>query len=89
MQDGGMSAIQASDEVVSAAEHKALQKKVKQLEQLLGRKAMETEILKEALEIAQSKKLISRMLLRATRRFPVKCFGCVAQQTAIGALLRT
>src|SRR5690554_4537809 len=63
MQDGGMSAIQAGDEVVSAAEHKALQKKVKQLEQLLGRKTMETEILKEALEIAQSKKLISRMPL--------------------------
>src|SRR5690554_5476516 len=63
MQDGGMSAIQAGDEVVSAAEHKALQKKMKQLEQLLGRKTMETEILKEALEIAQSKKLISRMPL--------------------------
>ena len=63
MQDGGMSAIQAGDEVVSVAEHKALQKKVKQLEQLIGRKTMETEILKEALEIAQSKKLISRMPL--------------------------
>ena len=60
---GGMSAIQSGDEVVSAAEHKALQKKVKQLEQLLGRKTMESEILKEALEIAQSKKLISRMPL--------------------------
>ncbi|RAJ94850.1 hypothetical protein B0I24_1131 [Aliidiomarina maris] len=63
MQDGGMSAIQSGDEVVSAADHKALQKKVKQLEQLLGRKTMETEILKEALEIAHSKKLISRMPL--------------------------
>ena len=63
MQDGGMSAIQSGDEVVSSAEHKALQKKVKQLEQLLGRKTMETEILKEALEIAQSKKLLSRMPL--------------------------
>ncbi|EKE77201.1 Transposase IS3/IS911, partial [Idiomarina xiamenensis 10-D-4] len=63
MQDGDMSAIQAGNEVVSAAEHKTLQKKVKQHEQLLGRKTMETEILKEVLEIAQSKKLISRMPL--------------------------
>jgi len=47
MQDGGMSAIQAGDEVVSAAEHKARQKRVKQLEQLLGRKTMETEIIKD------------------------------------------
>nr|WP_272942924.1 transposase [Idiomarina xiamenensis] len=61
MQDGDMYAIQAGDEVVSAAEHKALQKKVKQLEQLLGRKTMKTEILKEALEIAPPKQLISRM----------------------------
>lgn len=38
MQDGGMSAIQSGDEVVSAAEHKALLKKVKQPKQLLGRK---------------------------------------------------
>ncbi|MBD1228222.1 transposase [Xenorhabdus griffiniae] len=63
MQEGGMSAIQSRDEVVSVAEYKALQKKAKQLEQLLGRKTMETEILKEALEIAKAKKLISRIPL--------------------------
>ncbi|GKX42818.1 hypothetical protein SOASR015_18520 [Pectobacterium carotovorum subsp. carotovorum] len=38
-------------------------KKVKQLEQMLERKTMEAEILRDALEIAQSKKLISRMPL--------------------------
>lgn len=32
MQDGGMSAIQSGDDVVSATEHKSLQKKVKQPE---------------------------------------------------------
>lgn len=63
MNDGGQSAIAAGDEVVSVAEVKALEKKVKQLEQMLGRKTMETEILRDALEIAQSKKLISRMPL--------------------------
>lgn len=58
-----MSAIQSCDEVVSVAEHKALQKKIKQLEQLFGRKTMEMEILKEALEIAKAKKLIARIPL--------------------------
>lgn len=63
MNDGGQSAIAAGDEVVSVAEVKTLEKKVKQLEQMLGRKTMEAEILRDALEIAQSKKLISRMPL--------------------------
>ena len=44
-------------------EVKALNKKVRELERMLGRKTMEAEILREALEVAQSKKLISRMPL--------------------------
>jgi transposase len=63
MNDGGKSAIAAGDEVVSVSEVKVLEKKVKQLEQMLGRKTMEAEILRDALEIAQVKKLISRMPL--------------------------
>ena len=63
MNEGGKSAIAAGDEVVIVSELKALEKKVKQLEQMLGRKTMEAEILRDALEIAQAKKLISRMPL--------------------------
>ncbi len=63
MNEGGQSAIAAGDDVVSVAEVKELEKKVKQLEQMLGRKTMEAEILRDALEIAQSKKLTSRMPL--------------------------
>lgn len=63
MNDGGMMAVGSGDEVVSAAEVKALKRQVRELERLLGRKTMETEILKEALEVAQAKKLISRMPL--------------------------
>jgi transposase len=70
MNDGGQSAIAAGDEVVSVAEVKALEKKVKQLEQMLGRKTMEAEILRDALEIAQSKKLISRMPLLSPDDIP-------------------
>jgi transposase len=53
----------SSDLVVSASEVKALNKKVRELERMLGRKTMEAEILREALEVAQAKKLISRMPL--------------------------
>lgn len=60
MSDGGKVAIQADDQVVSAAETKALKKRIRDLERLLGRKTMEVEILKEAIDIAREKKLISR-----------------------------
>lgn len=63
MKDGGVSAIQADDQVVGVGELKALQRQVRELERLLGRKTMEVEILKEALDVAQAKKLISRMPL--------------------------
>jgi transposase len=60
MNEGGYSAIESGEEVVSASEVKALSKRVRELERMLGRKTMEAEILREALEVAQSKKLISR-----------------------------
>lgn len=59
MQDGGVTAVEANDQVVSVSDYNSLLKKVKQLEQMLGRKTVEAEILKDALEIAQAKKYIS------------------------------
>lgn len=61
MNDAGMYAIAAGDEVVRISEVKALEKKVKQLEQMLRRNTMKAETLRDVLEIAQAKKLISRM----------------------------
>ncbi|MEQ1248716.1 transposase, partial [Acinetobacter soli] len=52
MQDGGVTAVEANDQVISVSDYNALLKKVKQLEQMLGRKTVEAEILKDALEIA-------------------------------------
>lgn len=46
----------AEEEVVPASEYRALQAQVKELQRLLGKKTMESEILKEALEIAGSPK---------------------------------
>ena len=63
MQDGGVTAVEANDQVVSVSDYNSLLKKIKQLEQMLGRKTVEAEILKDALEIAQAKKYISHMPL--------------------------
>ena len=63
MYSGALSAMRADEEVVPASEVKSLKGKVRELERLLGKKTMEVEILKDALEIAREKKLISRIPL--------------------------
>lgn len=60
MSDGGKVAVETGAQVVSVGESKALKKRIRELERLLGRKTMEVEILKEALDVAREKKLISR-----------------------------
>jgi transposase len=62
MSEGGKEAVRADDEVVAASEVRRLEERVRELERLLGRKTMEVEILKEALELARVKKpiLLSR-----------------------------
>jgi transposase len=62
MSEGGKQAVQADDEVVAAAEVRRLEERVRELERLLGRKTLEVEILKEALDLARTKKpsLLSR-----------------------------
>jgi len=62
MSEGGREAVRADDDVVPAAELRRLEERVRDLERLLGRKTMENEILKEALDLARAKKpmLLSR-----------------------------
>jgi len=57
MSEGGKEAVRAGDEVVAAAELRRLEERVRELERLLGRKTMEVEILKEALELARCRAL--------------------------------
>lgn len=60
---GALTATASQEEVVPASEYRALQNQVKELQRLLGKKTMEGEILKEALEIASgSKKHLLRSL---------------------------
>jgi hypothetical protein len=54
----GKEAVRADEEVVPASEARKLEDRVRELERLLGRKTMEVEILKEALDLARVKKPI-------------------------------
>lgn len=56
MLEGGHAAVQADEDVVAASRVRELEKRVRDLERMLGRKTMENEILKEALEVARPKK---------------------------------
>jgi transposase len=58
MAEGGLSAIGADEPVVPASEYKALQQQIRELQRLLGKKTLENEILKEAIELSHSKKLL-------------------------------
>lgn len=58
MQDGGAVAVSSDDAVVGEAEVKRLEAKVRELERMLGKKTMEAEILREALDKARVKKPI-------------------------------
>jgi transposase len=60
MADGGREAVRADDEVVAAADARRLEERVRELERQLGRKTLEVEILKEALDRSRSKKPILR-----------------------------
>jgi len=49
-QEGSLVAVQAGENVVPASELAAAMKEIKALQRLVGKKAMENEILKEAVE---------------------------------------
>jgi transposase len=49
---GALIATSAQEEVVAASEYRALQNQIRELQRLLGKKTLEAEILKEALEAA-------------------------------------
>ena len=57
---GALSAVGAGEEVVAASEYRALQQQVRELQRLLGKKTLENEILREALDLAQPKKRLLR-----------------------------
>jgi len=63
MMQGALEAVRREERVVPISEVKLLKARIRELERPLGKNTMEVEILKEALEIAREKKLLSRQLL--------------------------
>lgn len=53
--EGKLSAIKAGEEVVAASEVRHLKARIRELERILGKKTLENEILKDAVEIAREK----------------------------------
>jgi len=60
MREGALVAMRRDERVVPESEVKVLKAKIRELERMLGKKTMEVEILKEAIEIAREKKLLLR-----------------------------
>ena len=61
MSEGGQEAVRADEEVVPLSRVRELENRFRELERLLGRKTMETEILREALEAVRPKKQALRL----------------------------
>lgn len=59
-QDGSLSAVSAGEQVVPASDLVEAMKQIRVLQRLLGKKTMEVEILREAVEYGRAKKLIAR-----------------------------
>ncbi|MEF5443022.1 IS3 family transposase, partial [Escherichia coli] len=64
-QEGSLTAVAAGEQVVPASELAAAMKQIKELQRLLGKKTMENELLKEAVEYGPSKKVDSARALIA------------------------
>ena len=63
-QEGSLTAVAAGEQVVPASELAAAMKQIKELQRLLGKKTMENELLKEAVEYGRAKKWIAHVILR-------------------------
>ncbi|HCD7133969.1 TPA: IS3 family transposase [Escherichia coli] len=64
-QEGSLTAVAAGEQVVPASELAAAMKQIKDLQRLLGKKTMENELLKEAVEYGRGKKVDSARALIA------------------------
>ncbi|MDS1017552.1 IS3 family transposase [Klebsiella quasipneumoniae] len=64
-QEGSLTAVAAGEQVVPASELAAAMKQIKELQRLLGKKTMENELLKEAVEYGRGKKVDSARVLIA------------------------
>jgi transposase len=69
MEEGALVGLKTGEAVVPLSDYKALKAQLNKLERMLGRKTIEVEILKEAVELGREKKLISRAPLHGVEGF--------------------
>ncbi|HID5404667.1 TPA: IS3 family transposase [Klebsiella pneumoniae] len=62
-QDGSLTAVTSGEQVVPASELAAAMKQIKELQRMLGKKTMEVELLREAVDIGRQKKWIAHVPL--------------------------
>ena len=60
---GSLMSVKNSESLVPASELKKLKKEMRQLERMLGKKTLQIELLRDMLELAREKKLISQQPL--------------------------
>ncbi|KVE07899.1 transposase [Burkholderia anthina] len=87
-QDGSLSAVKAGEEVVPASELADALKQIRELQRMLGKKTMENEILREAVEYGRAKNVWSAPALQAgvLRRDSLrKCIRPLASQPLLAA----
>ena len=71
MEDGGLKGISSQEEVIPKSQYRELERQLREAERVLGKKILENEILREAVKLAQEKKLISRQPLPGVENFPL------------------
>ena len=72
MLEGGAVAVSEDDDVTSNRAVQQMEDRIRELERQLGRKTLEAEILREALDKSRSKKTDVARAVAAEGRFPVK-----------------
>jgi transposase len=68
MLEGRREAVQANEDVVGTSKVRELEKRVRDLKRLLGRKTMEVEILKEALDLTRANKPMLPLVSWSTQK---------------------
>jgi transposase len=69
MEQASNEALKHDEEVISKSEAILMEKRIRELERALGKKTLENEILREAVKLAQKKKLISQQPLQGIEDF--------------------
>lgn len=69
LENGAMTGVKSEEDVVPVSEVTALKRHIRRLEQVLGQKTLDNEILKAAVKLGREKKLISRQPLLGMEDF--------------------